>query len=401
MKYSSYKSLFISILSFIALVVLNSCGGRNVIVTWDNIQQPISSNNFKLKVYIENSGSMDGYMCNGSELKDAVYSYVSVLSSYADTTELNYINSNIIPYDNEIESFIRDLTPQRFRAAGGNRSNSDIAQMFKNILNKTDDNTIAIFVSDCILDVPNGKAEDFFENRSIAIRNAFTNHLNKHADLGVEIFQLESSFEGRYYYSSGSESLRNVKRPYYMWVIGSKNILAQLNKQVPFSEIRHGVKNYFAFSTNSILPFDITNIKMIAKNNSCICTKNSNREYEFLIRTDLRPTLQGNDVLSSTTNFTTITSGIRVNCIKPINDSMYTHLISVIVENTSKSFAEKLTLKPLYVPVWLEDANDDSGRDIMINIDKTTGVKYLIQGVADAYKKQQQLTEFKFVVSNH
>ena len=98
MKYSSYKSLFLSILSFIALVVLNSCGGRNVIVTWDNIQQPISSNNFKLKVYIENSGSMDGYMCNGSELKDAVYSYVSVLSSYADTTELNYINSNIIPH---------------------------------------------------------------------------------------------------------------------------------------------------------------------------------------------------------------------------------------------------------------------------------------------------------------
>ena len=186
-----------------------------------------------------------------------------------------------------------------------------------------------------------------------------------------------------------------------MWVIGSKNILAQLNKQVPFSEIRHGVKNYFAFSTNSILPFDITNIKMIAKNNSCICTKNSNREYEFLIRTDLRPTLQGSDVLCSTTNFTTITSGIRVNGITPIIDSMYTHLISIIVENTSKSFAEKLTLKPLYVPVWLEDANDDSGRDIMINIDKTTGVNYLIQGVADAYKKQQQLTEFKFVISNH
>lgn len=186
MRKFRFKWQLIATIILIVIVSLTiSCGSRNVTVTWDSVQQPVLSSNFKLKVYIENSGSMDGYMCNGSELKDDVYSYVSALSSYADTTELNYINSLIIPYNNEIESFIRDLTPQKFHVAGGNKSNSDIAQMFKDILNKTDDNTVAIFVSDCILDVPNGKAEDFFGNRSIAIRNTFTKHLNQHADLGV------------------------------------------------------------------------------------------------------------------------------------------------------------------------------------------------------------------------
>ena len=50
---------------------------------------------------------MDGYMCDGAELKDAIYGYVSKLNSFSDTTELNYINSQIIPYKKGLKSFIR------------------------------------------------------------------------------------------------------------------------------------------------------------------------------------------------------------------------------------------------------------------------------------------------------
>ena len=390
----------------VSIMFLNiSCGSRDVTVTWSSIEEPAQSNNFKLKIFIENSGSMDGYMCSGSELKDAVYSYASSLSSYADTTELNYINSKIIPYRYDMRRFIKDLDPYHFHVAGGNTSNSDIAAMFESVLNQTDDHTVSIFVSDCILDVPNGDSMDFFENRSIDIRNAFTKHLNKHSDLGVEIFRLESTFDGRYYYSAGSELLRNVKRPYYMWVIGNKNILAHLNKQVPpFTEIKHGIKNYFAFSTNSNIPFEITNTKNIAKGNQCVPTKNSDGDYEFLIKTNLRKTLQGADVLANLSNYATITSGIIVNGITELpnssSSSSFTHIINVIITNTSKSYAEKITLKPLYAPSWLEEANDDTGKDVKKNMNKTTGIKYLVQGVADAYKKQEQLVDFKFVVNN-
>lgn len=390
----------------VSIMFLNiSCGSRDVTVTWSSIEGPAQSNNFKLKIFIENSGSMDGYMCSGSELKDAVYSYASSLSSYADTTELNYINSTIIPYRYDMRRFIKDLDPYHFHVAGGNTSNSDIAAMFESVLNQTDDHTVSIFVSDCILDVPNGDSMDFFENRSIDIRNAFTKHLNKHSDLGVEIFRLESTFDGRYYYSAGSELLRNVKRPYYMWVIGNKNILAHLNKQVPpFTEIKHGIKNYFAFSTNSNIPFEITNTKNIAKGNQCVPTKNSDGDYEFLIKTNLRKTLQGADVLGNLSNYATITSGIIVNGITELpnssSSSSFTHIINVIITNTSKSYAEKITLKPLYAPSWLEEANDDTGKDVKKNMNKTTGIKYLVQGVADAYKKQEQLVDFKFVVNN-
>lgn len=41
---------------------------------------------------------MDGYMCDGSQLKDAVYDYISDLNRNTSSTELYYINSKIIPY---------------------------------------------------------------------------------------------------------------------------------------------------------------------------------------------------------------------------------------------------------------------------------------------------------------
>lgn len=44
------------------------------------VSSTIKTDKPDLKVFIENSGSMDGYMCNGSQLKDALYDYVSDLN---------------------------------------------------------------------------------------------------------------------------------------------------------------------------------------------------------------------------------------------------------------------------------------------------------------------------------
>ena len=38
------------------------------------------------------------------------------------------------------------------------------------------------------------------------------------------------------------------------------------------------------------------------------------------------------------------------------------------------------------VPSWVEVSNDDFGQNVTKNLDKTTGLKYLVKGVAEAYK---------------
>ena len=87
--------------------LLGGNDGRYV-VSYDEIKPIKSYRPSKIKLYIENSGSMDGYMFDGSELKDAVYSYVSGLSTHSDTTELYFVNTNIYNVNISLNDFPQD-----------------------------------------------------------------------------------------------------------------------------------------------------------------------------------------------------------------------------------------------------------------------------------------------------
>lgn len=72
----------IAICSIIGIVIISACfgEGNKIKLTWEAVQAPKEiQDSIELKVYVENSGSMDAYMCAGSNLKDAVFDYVSDL----------------------------------------------------------------------------------------------------------------------------------------------------------------------------------------------------------------------------------------------------------------------------------------------------------------------------------
>lgn len=389
------KLLSIVCFGFIVLLLFSLTGCGKPKITWTPSDPSQNRTNPQLKVYLENSGSMDGYMCQGSELKDAIYGYVSSLSSNVDSVQLNYINTEIIPYHNNLESFIRDLNPAVFAKAGGDRGNSDIAAMLRSILNKTDDKTISIFVSDCILDVPDGSAENYFINRQIEIRNAFTQALKRNPDLGVEIFRMESNFNGIYYYSSGHERLTDHERPYYMFIVGNKHILADINRKVSFSSIPHGIEDYYAYTSTCEVPFEITNQYGIGNPKGTECSNG-----EFRVNVDLSATLQQDDVLNETKNYKNQSPFIRLKEISGIKDrnSAYTHVLTYSIRNNVKPMAELVILSQSSLPDWIDEANDDTGANVTSHLKQTTGIKYIINGIADAYNNTP-LATFKFVIS--
>ena len=398
------KNNFISLICTLNIALLFLlCSCETPVVSWNSSTIEKTEDNFSLKVYVENSGSMNGYMCDGSELKDAVYGYISALDSHADTTSLFYINSKVISYKKNLQSFIRDLNPISFQQAGGSIAHSDISEMFTNILANMKKDDVSFFISDCILDVPNGDAMKFFHNKKIELRNAIVKGLRINENLAIEILRLESTFNGRYFYTHGSVNLNNVKRPYFIWIIGDKSKLATIKSKVPFSEIEHGYQNLFSWSTPSVVKFEICNKQGRVFNKLPLRNTESDGKYHFFIKTNLKNTLQDSAVPCNLKYYKKHNPFLTIESVSAIseNETDYTHIMDISLSAKYKPSSESITFYAPVLPSWVEKFNDDKGLNIQSNMDKTTGIKYLIEGISDAYKNKNELFKIQFVINRN
>ena len=368
-------------------------GGGKIVLDWENsYSSPILPDTICLNVYVENSGSMNGYMCNGSNLKDAVYDYVSDLKKNTTTCDLFYINSQIIPCEVSLDDYIKNLTPSSFAKAGGNLKDTDLRSIFKLIMNKHDANTVSVFVSDCILDIPES-ATNFFGNCQVSVKNTFNEAIAKYPDLGVEIIKLQSKFDGWWFCGKNKQMLNSVKRPYYIWLIGDKNILAMLNEKVPVTRIIGGIDDYCAYSTSQPISFDIDN-KRFAVNHS--------DKINVEVLADLRPSLQEESLLENIYQYSTENPlQTKVLSVRSISktDSRYSHVINLELSSPQTLKIASITLSYPEMAQWVKLSNDSTG--IYDNsIDKTTGIQYLIQGVADAYRDHLNFGTITFNLKN-
>ncbi|MDR3093329.1 MAG: hypothetical protein LBU62_01635, partial [Bacteroidales bacterium] len=132
--------LIINILFAITAMLLSACGNGNPkpkdpLKDTPTVKETLETPSVKpvVNVYIENSGSMDGYVKGVTEFENAVYNYLSdiMISGVSDSLNLFYINSEIIKYGSDIADFIEKLEPTTFKARGGNRGTSDIANVME------------------------------------------------------------------------------------------------------------------------------------------------------------------------------------------------------------------------------------------------------------------------------
>ena len=392
------KKLLIPIVicTIIVIAVISTCvgGGSKIKLIWDAVLPPGEINDsIELKVYVENSGSMDAYMCAGSNLKDAVFDYVSDLKRLTTSCSLYYINSKVIPYNGELNSYIKDLTPQSFAKAGGDRSNTDLRDIFEKIIRANGKQSVSVFVSDCILDIPEN-AIDFFGNCQVSIKNTFNEALSANPDLGVEIIKLDSKFEGYWYCGHNRELLRDVKRPYYIWVIGDQRYLADFNKKVPVENIIGGIKEYSAYAAPQIIPFDITKSTYVTNHSGKI-------NVEVLI--NLRGSLQSGTMCKNTALYKSANPAqVTVASVNEITDASnrYSHVVTLEIENPETLRSETLTFSYPHLATWVSNSDDTTGANVKENLDRTTGLMALIKGVAEAYKNSTTYGSVSFELKN-
>lgn len=371
-------------LVLLASHIFSSCGEPTVEIV--NVSSNDVVNKPVIKVFLENSGSMDGFMCDGSELKDGIYNYLTCIQDNASKMELYYINSDTLKQNVTLSQYIKNLNPQTFRNAGGNRAFTLIPNLFANVLNTVGEDTIAVYISDCILDIPNHAAPNYLYITRTDMHSVFGEKISKFNNLSLYIYQLESSFKGRFFFPRGGSQFYEGKLPYYMFVIGSNTQLANLRKNVPDNNITHGIKNYCAFSPYFDAPAAILRGNKVS-NVLPLKTKQRDGKYHFKVKVDLSSSLQCDSILNNPNYYTNSSSNdIKIENIEPItvHNDEYSHIIEFSI--VDKAFGNVVTLNPIPFPSWVSATNDENGS--AISSDKTFGIEFIIGGISDAFNNK-------------
>ncbi len=351
-----------------------------------------------LNVYIENSASMYGYVKGVTSFEQAVYNYLCdvKIRNIADSLNLFYINSKLIPQGSDISDFIEKLEPTTFKQKGGNLSTTDISNLLKTVFDKSGENEVSVLVSDFIFSPGKKDAEQYLVNQQIGIKSSVATFLNSNPNHGVIIYQLSSNFDGYFYDKFDKPYKFNGNRPYYIWIVGDKQYLGKLIKACPPADFKgDGVENELSmFRENGIVDYAVKyrsgNFRLDKQDpkHSIVDakkdTKGRENKMRFSIDVDFSELLCQGDYLLDDDNYTLSDSDFDLEIVKNHSDSKYTHtlkLSSDIVKHSTLSITLKSNL-----PEWVEDITDDNGVGINDdNNDETFGFKYLVEGLYEGF----------------
>lgn len=360
-----------------------------------------------VNVYIENSGSMDGYVKGQTEFEQIVYNYLVNLKLAKITSNLNlyYINSRLLPQQDDVQDFIEKLEPSSFKAKGGNRGTSDISNMIGLIMEEMNDSTVSIFISDCIFSPGRGKdAGEYLNNQKIGIKNIVGQYFNDHPKLAVMGYRCLSSFNGYCYDKNDLGTQYIGKRPFYIWLFGTQGALNRI--QIEMQKNRYqldGVQNDFmVFAGGTKMPdscyavkrgsgkFDLK--KSDPKHSIENLKADKNGKVRFSVEVNYAPFILSDSYLCDTSMYVLNNPKYRVVAVERIKEyKKYSHVIHIEADRVHPSNLEiKLCTGK---PVWPEYYNDDEGTAISdSNADKTFGIKYMADGIAEAIIRKDYYT---------
>jgi len=432
----------------IATVLFCSCGKRPP----RSIEEPKISDSLEtssilainptINVYIENSGSMDGYVNGNTEFKGAIRDLLVLLRHYyeSENIKLHFINNAIHPTATSIDvsTFAQNIN---MYWKIGNRADSKLNDVFKMILDKTDKKTISILFSDCIYSISGKDAEGLLSDQKSLTKDAFLSRWRQDSlKLSTTIVKMKSKFKGTYYDKDNLKTMLNdEERPYYICVIGNNDVMIDFNAKIPLEKEKiEGFDNKYIISTGAadniyysiLLSTDnvgrfkanrklstkeyvhgIEDINMKNKSRS----GNGNNKLTFAVAVDLKNVAAEEDYLMNPDNYTLGDNNFHVREIKPveknninasdwlrISEANPTHLIFLEATGTATSNV-KVSLKK-QMPQWVEKTNIIDDKKIKNNLDKTFGIKYLIEGIVEAYHiiypNDKNFFEFEIEIKN-
>ena len=363
-----------------------------------------------VSVYMENSGSMYGYVDikQKSMFQQAVNKFLADIQTtgISKNFHLNYINESIIDRGNDIDKFVENITASDIKKAPGNKTTTDLADMLKTVLENTSNDTVSIFISDCIFSP--GRVNDpvaYLNDQRTKILKNFSAYLDKNPNTMVMIYQLTSPFKGTYYDYQNRGRQYEGDRPFYFIVIGNTYHLLNMKAKIPFEKFQGGVNNYwtiFNFPFEEIEPlkynlllspkkgtFDRKGAKQMAK------PKNDNNgEFLFTIAADMSiyQLLLEKDYIMNVDNYARQINkqDAKEFFMKIVEDQIATSPMTLdyqISTNQPMMTGDFSLVLQRNIPQWAVDMSDDDDRNFnQGNEMKTYGLRYIFEGIEQAYE---------------
>lgn len=195
-----------------------------------------------VRIYMENSGSMDGFVTLNSQFKNALGHLLAKADGYYDNTKLFFVNDQVYdaPICQDLNNFVLRLNTASMKV--GHTGNTDLNKIFKLLLDRTHGDTVSVLVSDCVYDVDN--VGNLLSGASSATTGTFMKAIRRAQDekreFGVILLQMESMFQGTHY--EGNTGMPYYgKRPYYIIFMGDKDRLADMNAHLELENTPTGM----------------------------------------------------------------------------------------------------------------------------------------------------------------
>lgn len=231
------------------------------------VKNPVFNDTLSLKninVYIESSGSMDGFVNYKDGLPTfnfAIQNLITQLKSYASSKnailKLYFICN--VKKGNDEELSTSDISDNISNFSSkisvtwsnqkGRGSNTDINEIFGQILQSTDSNTVSILISDCIYSIgKRGNALSGLSDQKYATKDHFTYKLKENENFSTTVARMKAPFDGRYYPYTGDSNRFDVNDSlsYYICFLGDWSLLSSLNKKIDIEKIE-GFENKYDF----------------------------------------------------------------------------------------------------------------------------------------------------------
>lgn len=422
------------------ICLITSCGGRGsrrgtstadsaigqeATITVDTPREvnPIHDSEYTVNVYLENSGSMNGFINQNSEFQDAFQRLTALLKHHYEESNLsmNYINTKVhprpVPTNVDLLDFAEQLVkPNNFKTVG-NVGSTDLNNIVEMVLQETEESEISILISDCIYSISgSGTTASMLASCKNKTMSHFLDKTRSFPDLSTLLIAMRSTFSGKYWdykHPSGTASqVLNCSRPYYICVLGSSAAVKDFNEKINVAELNGYSDRLLLTNVNRLnvvystlaTSYKVGQFRMRSENTLSDVRKDRYNNWGFAVAANLSTLPMTSAEKENVANYETSNQNYLVTQIIPIeanhpgispNDKDIiqkinaTHLICVANSGPLSPINLQIKIKNT-LPVWVHGNSsvDDTGIEIdQEEQTKTFGLEYFIKGIFDAYRE--------------